>query len=340
MYFIENKKIFINELQNRQDRIVLYPVNYSSNMHFILRAYIHSIITLILGISGTVFVGAEELSTPASNWQDLAITIPSSKITILNSKPAGRYNWPIRVELSSTTPGVKIWYTCRRNGTPADLIAYSGAIILDRSCALVYFGYVSTQLESHIQRTDYTILYSDAIELETLGQSLALVNTSKDTIDIGNWEVLSGSGTQSVEPGTTILPGGRYELGRVDPAVYELRSPEGYPKSTASVVAPTPPRIVASVRPIPVPIKVLTPEVLVSPQISVSWAVITNENTAWPSSSEVVKTPSQAEFVKPINSLKVSTLESSSPTKTWIGLLIGLLIISGIFRLVQFIRSR
>jgi hypothetical protein len=152
------------------------------------------------------------------------------------SRPAGRYRGPIRVELKASNPEAKIWYTCRRNGTPADLLPYTEPITLSKSCALIYFGYITTELESHIERTDYTILYSDAIELETRVELLSLVNTSESTVDIGGWEVIAGTGTLSIPAGTTLLPRARYEIGRVDPASYELRSPEGFTKSTAKII--------------------------------------------------------------------------------------------------------
>jgi hypothetical protein len=188
-------------------------------------------------------------NTGATNPYQINSILQAPKITVTASRPAGRYPGPIRVELTASNPDAKIWYTCRRNGTPADLVRYTGVITLSKSCALVYFGYVTTELESHIERTDYTILYSDTVELETQAEQLSLVNTGDSTADIGGWEVIAGTGAITIPAGTTLLPRARYAIGRVDPASYELRSPEGFTKSTASISPPIRPIQVAAVTP-------------------------------------------------------------------------------------------
>lgn len=162
-------------------------------------------------------------------------------IFVTASQKAGRYDGPIYVRLTASDPEAKIWYTCRRNGTPSDLLKYESPILLDRSCALIYFAYVTTELESKIERTDYTILYSDAVKLETANDMLGLRNTGKDTVDIGGWELIAGTGGITIPPGTTLLPGASYSIGHVDPASYELKSPEGYTKSQLSVIPVAPP---------------------------------------------------------------------------------------------------
>ena len=97
---------------------------------------------------------------------------------------------------------------------------------MDRSCTLIYFAYVTNQIESKIERTDYTILYSDDVTLETNDEILGLRNTGNTTVDIGGWEVIAGTGAITIPPGTTLTPGGVYSMGKVDPASYELKSPE------------------------------------------------------------------------------------------------------------------
>ena len=97
---------------------------------------------------------------------------------------------------------------------------------MDRSCALIYFAYVTNQIESKIERTDYTILYSDDVTLETNDEILGLRNTGNTTVDIGGWEVIAGTGAITIPPGTTLTPGRVYSMGKVDPASYELKSPE------------------------------------------------------------------------------------------------------------------
>lgn len=98
-------------------------------------------------------------------------------IFVTANKPAGRYDGPIYVKLTASDPEAKIWYTCKRNGTPGDLLKYDSPILLSKSCALVYFAYVTTEMESKIERTDYTILYSNDVELDTEDQTLFLNNT-------------------------------------------------------------------------------------------------------------------------------------------------------------------
>ena len=250
------------------------------------------------------------------------------KISVMSSQPSGKYSGPIRVELTASDPQAQIWYTCRRNGTSADLIKYVSVITLDTSCALVYFGYVTTQLESRIERSDYTILYSDAIELETRGDSLALVNTSTGTIDIGGWEVISGSGSRSVAPGTTILPSGRYDLGRVDPAVYELRSPEGYAKSVASIARPPAPKLMAIVKAPTIAIPSITPPRIESPILPIE---ITPAPQLLPSPSPIPKT----DFIK------ASSLEASTDQKyLFLCALLGIILISLIIRGYGYIKSK
>lgn len=250
------------------------------------------------------------------------------KITVTSSQPSGKYSGPIRVELTTSDPQAQIWYTCRRNGTPADLIKYVSVITLDTSCALVYFGYVTTQLESRIERSDYTILYSDAIELETRGDSLALVNTSTGTIDIGGWEVISGSGSRSVAPGTTILPNGRYDLGRVDPAVYELRSPEGYAKSVANIARPIAPKLVAIVK---------------APSVSTPTVISPKAESPTPP-IEITPTPQPVLAPSPVpktDLIKASSLEASTDQKyVFLYALLGIIAISIVVRGYSYVKSK
>lgn len=159
-------------------------------------------------------------------------------IFVTSNQKAGRYSGPIYVKLTASNPDAKIWYTCRRDGTPGDLLKYESPILLTKSCALIYFAYVTTELESKIERTDFTIIYSDEVKLETNDSMLQLRNTGDSTVDIGGWELIAGTGGITIPPGTSVTPGGLYTVGKVDPDSYELKSPEGYIKSQVSVVAP------------------------------------------------------------------------------------------------------
>jgi hypothetical protein len=161
-------------------------------------------------------------------------------IFVTASQKTGRYDGPIIVRLTASHPDASIWYTCRRDGTPSDLIKYEKPVLLSKSCAMIYFAYVTTQLESKIERTDFTILYSNDIKLETEEDLLLLRNVGKDTVDVGGWELIAGTGSIVIPPGTSVTPGQSYSVGKVDPASYALKSPEGYVKSELSV-APKPP---------------------------------------------------------------------------------------------------
>ncbi len=159
-------------------------------------------------------------------------------VFVTASKKAGRYSGPIYVRITASNPEAKIWYTCRRDGTPSDLLKYESPILLTKSCALIYFAYVTSELESKIERSDYTILYSDKVKLETTNDVLGLRNTGDTTVDIGGWELIAGTGGITIPPGTTLTPGAIYEVGKVDPASYELKSPEWYIKSQLSIAPP------------------------------------------------------------------------------------------------------
>ncbi len=141
----------------------------------------------------------------------LALALPvaafaKTTIQISPSLPAGRYDHPIYVGLTASDPAAQIWYTCKRNGTPSDLLKYEKPILLSKSCALIYFGYVTTEQESKIERSDYTIFYSDAIRLETNADILSLHNIGTGTVDVGGWGVIAGTGSVTIPAGTSILP--------------------------------------------------------------------------------------------------------------------------------------
>lgn len=60
--------------------------------------------------------------------------------------------------------------------TPGDLIKYEKPVVLDRSCALIFFAFTDYQNESKIERRNYTIIYSNEIKLETQQGELFLKN--------------------------------------------------------------------------------------------------------------------------------------------------------------------
>lgn len=235
-----------------------------------------------------------------------------------------------------------MWYTCKRNGTPADLLRYEGPILLSKSCALVYFGYVDTENESKIMRTDYTIFYSDDIRLETNDEILSLLNTGSGTVDIGGWSVIAGTGAISVPPGTTVLPGSSYVIGKVEPNSYSLTSPEGYMKGQVAI-APAPvskPKAVAAIVPKkhaiarPVAETTSTGTANGSGTTDSQAGTMTPQPAATLASSQV---PEQSKSPQPItNGLKASATESGNNNSFIVFAVLGLLVAGGVA--VQFVK--
>ncbi len=258
----------------------------------------------------------------------------NQSIFVTASPEPGRYTGPTYVTITASEPTAQIWYTCRRNGTPADLLKYEKSILLTKSCALNYFAYTDTQNESKIERTDYTILYSDAVKLETTERILSLKNTSTETVDVGGWSIIAGTGSVDIPGGTTILPGARYEIGRVDPRSYELKSPEGYIKSSLLISEPArtvpPPKIVVRA-PIPTPV----PEQTEPPRLPVAIASWSTGTITREPELIIAPTPVIAESTPPTpstaSSLKTSSIEwtAESPARNW-PILIGILSLLGI----------
>ena len=301
------------------------------------------LLLLVSALLGAWVSAIDLVSSSGSQSQSLIAWV--NKITVTSSRPAGRYSGPIRVELKASDPEAKIWYTCRRNGTPADLLRYTEVITLSKSCALIYFGYITTELESRIERTDYTILYSDAVELETRAELLSLVNTGESTTDIGGWEVIAWTGTITIPAGTTLLPQARYEIGRVDPASYELRSPEGFTKSTASVVPSNRPVQVATITPS------VRPQIIPLVQVPSNLPPVRENTSSAPASSpnssgvvipmdlavQIPPPENTSTPASPLQSLKASTVEAKPMSLSWLGIILG---ICGVTVVGWFIRRK
>ena len=98
-------------------------------------------------------------------------------IFVESNLPAGIYSKAITVKLTASNPEAQIWYTCKLNSSPGDLLKYEKPIVLDRSCALVFFAFTDYQNESKIERNNYTIIYSNEVKLETNNGILSLKNS-------------------------------------------------------------------------------------------------------------------------------------------------------------------
>lgn len=276
----------------------------------------------------------------------VSLAMAMETIFVSANKPAGRYDGPIYVRLTASDAEAKIWYTCKRNGHPGDLLRYETPILLTKSCALIYFAYVTTELESKIERTDYTILYSDDVKLETHDRELSLRNTGTDTVDIGGWEVIAGTGAITVPAGTTLLPSASYVIGsNVDPASYELKSPEGYTKSQLEVVAP--PVIVEKPKPVakapvkaaenPKPATTDTPAnpAPTQPIENTGTAVIPPAEIIAPATSSVTPPSSTSQ---PLNDIKASAGESNSNSRT--AAIVAVLIVVVLMGVAKSVRGR
>lgn len=111
-------------------------------------------------------------------------TSAATTIELTASPTKGIYSGPVYVKLAASDPNAKIWYTCKRNGTPGDALPYSKPILLDRSCALIAFAYTDYEHESKIIRNDYTIRYSEDVKLDNTNGKLSLINTGKETVNV------------------------------------------------------------------------------------------------------------------------------------------------------------
>lgn len=86
-------------------------------------------------------------------------------IEITPNLPSGSYEWPLKIELNSSKPWIKIFYSFNPDATPDDLNDYTWAILLKKSSPLVHFWIESPTSESKIKIENYNIYYSSWITL-------------------------------------------------------------------------------------------------------------------------------------------------------------------------------
>ncbi len=260
----------------------------------------------------------------------------ANPISITATPEAGRYSGPQYIKLESSTPETKIWWTCQRNGHPSDLNAYSGAILLTMSCALTYFGYVTSELESSITRSDYTIVYPESLSMTALETDIQIQNTGDTTVDIGLWKV-QGTTLSEIPAGTSIVPGGVYRLPLGEPgSTVTLSSLDGYEKSR--VLVPLPPPVLPAVLRAPTAPSVTTPSTP-APELSLPTDPEIVEPPLpvlpTPSLPEVIPSPVIEPTPAPVNAgadlsdLKTSSLESKAPISPFILVILVLGILAG-----------
>jgi hypothetical protein len=94
----------------------------------------------------------------------VTLLVPSvfAAITITPSIAPGTYDHALELELNSSDPAAKVFYSFNPNGGPNDAFAYTGAITLKSSTSFVYFGFVALDNESKVLIDDYIIEYPSA----------------------------------------------------------------------------------------------------------------------------------------------------------------------------------
>ncbi len=143
----------------------------------------------------------------------------AENVDIDASVKSWKYDKVLKVELNSTNPKSKTFFSFDPNGTPNDAFAYTWTILIKKSSSLVYFTFIDTKNESKIKQEDYVISYSDEIKLSKevsyKNESLSwafIINTSTEAKDISFWEVKLQDKTITIPDWTIIPPSNNYEL--------------------------------------------------------------------------------------------------------------------------------
>lgn len=138
-----------------------------------------------------------------ANWIDVTANLPS-----------GTYDKVLKIELTPTDTKAKTFYSFNPNGWPNDALLYTWAIILKKSTPLVFFSFINTQIESKIKINNYTINYSNNINLfweATLTnwkiQNLFIKNNDQRDVDISYWELRKDWKIYTIPDKTILYPG-------------------------------------------------------------------------------------------------------------------------------------
>lgn len=146
-------------------------------------------------------------------------TIFAATIWIETSIPSWNYEKILKVEIKTTDPKAKIFYSFNPNGTPNDFLAYTWAIFIKKSTPLIYWWFIDTQNETKIMQNDYNIYYTNNIRLWTwvilenwLVKNAILTNIGTGLVDISFWEVKKDYLKISIPENTVLEPWKNYEL--------------------------------------------------------------------------------------------------------------------------------
>lgn len=174
----------------------------------------------------------------------------AESIDVTATPPSGTYHAPIRIELNTTQPGSKTFYSFKPDGYPQDAYLYTGAILLRKSSPLIFFSIISTTNESKIKQNDYVIEYSPDVHFRdtevVLGSdnmvNVALINESSGAVDIGLYQVQSESSMIEIPEGTMLDPGKIYTVSfqYVGKSPIVLRSPDGEERGILQIIKPEP----------------------------------------------------------------------------------------------------
>lgn len=170
----------------------------------------------------------------------------AESIDVTANPPSGTYHAPIRIELNTTQPGAKTFYSFKPDGYPQDAYLYTGAILLKKSSPLIFFSIISPTNESKIKQNDYIIEYSPKVHFSTEEVTLdpsgivntVIVNESDKDINIGFYQVQSESSMTEVPEGTILAPEKLYTVSfkYTGTSSIVLRSPDGEERGILQVV--------------------------------------------------------------------------------------------------------
>lgn len=241
----------------------------------------------------------------------------AESIDVTATPPSGTYHTPIRIELNTTQPGAKTFYSFKPDGYPQDAYLYTGAILLKKSSPLIFFSIISPTNESKIKQNDYVIEYSPDVHFRdtevVLGSDnmvdVALINESDKDIDIGFYQVQSESSMTEILEGTILASGKIYTVSfqYTGKSPIVLRSPDGEERGILQVVRAEP-------KPAP---RTISPS---STSPSTSYArpreiekVPTSENTPSAQDASILEQPTEPVTETPVLSESTPVPESALP---------------------------
>ena len=294
--------------------------------------------------------------------------IPSvfAAITITPSVAPGTFDHAVKLELSSSDPTARMFYSFNPDGWPNDALAYTGAILLKSSTSLVYFGFVSVDNESKVLIDDYVIEYpnvsfsSGYTHENNLLKGVKIMNTTDKDLDLSYWEVRTQDTVFSIPENTLLKPTETYTFPNITLANWQaalLMSPDGDEKDILISTALSPE---AAIKPVIMPkkkfarsvVRELAPEIWIKPKLeapSVVQAAPTEtiktepvtpvESVVSAPTEPTVETPTKAEATLADN-LKVAVGESDSWSSKAAWVVVGIIAASASVIVVRLVLKK